>query len=155
MSQPDLLTQLRDARPTAPRELRERVRLVAERAPQPRRRLSWRLGLVVALGAALAIVAAVVATRGGGDRGAATAPTVPESATSRAHGAQDDRAALSNTKALEQAQKLAPTQVQASAPFGARAPAGSAVGVPPSETRLQRYHASLELRVAHAEDVSA
>src|SRR5215216_7243393 len=80
MSQRDLLTQLREARPTAPREVRERVRLVAERAPQPPRRLSWRLGLVVALGAALAIVAAVVATRGG-DRGAAPAPSATESQT--------------------------------------------------------------------------
>src|SRR5215216_2900218 len=67
MSQPDLLTQLREARPVAPTELRERVRLVADRAPQTRRRLTWRLGAVLAFAAALAIVAAVVATRGDDD----------------------------------------------------------------------------------------
>jgi len=145
MSQPDLLTQLRQARPIAPRELRERVRLVAERAPQPRRRLSWRLGAVVALGAALAIVAAVVATRGD-DRGSASAPTpapAPESARSKAYGAPTDSAAAPQAEA-NRLQVLAPTR------------AGKAVGsVAPSATRLQRYRASLELRVAGAADVSA
>lgn len=143
MSQPDLLTQLREARPTAPREVRERVRLVAERAPQPPRRLSWRLGLVVALGAALAIVAAVVATRGG-DRAAAPAPApapLRESLNSKAYGAQNDSTLI------------APRDAQA--PALAPAPAGAAVGVAPSATRLQQYRASLELRVANAADVSA
>jgi hypothetical protein len=147
MSQPDLLSQLREARPTAPRELRERVRLVAERAPRPTRRLSWRLGLVVALGAALAIVAGVVATRGG-DRGAAPV-SVPESATSKAYGATDDRAAATRS-AASGAASIAPPQELA--PLQARLHLGS---IAPSATRLQRYHASLELRVAHAADVSA
>jgi hypothetical protein len=142
MSQPDLLTQLREARPTAPREVRERVRLVAERAPQPRRRLSWRFGLVVALGAALAVLAAVVATRGG-DHSATPTPA-PESAASKAYGAQEDSAARAHAAALEQAQAL-----------DARARVGAAVGVAPNPTRLQRYRASLELRVATAADVSA
>src|SRR4051795_4428485 len=109
MSQPDLMTELREARPTAPREVRDRVRVIAERAPQPPRRLSWRLGLVVALGAALAIVAAVVATRGG-ERGAAPTPAptpvrraapatpvgvpMPEAGTSKGYGAEDDSAAF-------------------------------------------------------------
>ena len=115
MSQPDLLTQLREARPTAPRELRERVRLVAERAPQPPRRLSWRLAAVVAVGAALAIVAAVVAARGG-DRGAAPAP-VPRSATSKAYGAQDVGAAVPPAASSAPLQELAPLQ--------ARPPVGS------------------------------
>ena len=38
MSQPELIAQLREARPAAPPELRERVRLVAAEAPPPRRR---------------------------------------------------------------------------------------------------------------------
>jgi hypothetical protein len=139
MSQPDLLTQLREARPTAPREVRERVRLVAERAPQPPRRLSRRLGLVVALAAALAIVAAVVATRGG-DRAAAPAPA-RESLNAKAYGAENDSA------------PVAPLDAQA--PTFAPARVGAAVGVAPSATRLQRYRASLELRVANAADVSA
>jgi Domain of unknown function (DUF4349) len=63
MSQPDLVTQLREARPTAPPELRERVQLIAARAPRQPRRLSWRLGAVVAFAALLAVAAAVLATR--------------------------------------------------------------------------------------------
>jgi Domain of unknown function (DUF4349) len=148
MSQPDLMTQLREARPTAPREVRERVRVIAERAPQPPRRLSWRLGIIVALGAALAIVAALVATRGGDRDAAPAAAPVPEAATSKPYGAQDDRAALSHVSA-----KAADAQAPVFAPGAALSRA--ALGVAPSATRLQRYHASLELRVAHAEDVSA
>src|SRR4051794_22518976 len=64
MSQPDLAHVLRDARPLAPSELRERVRLVAARAAPPRRRLvTWRRAVLVAVPVAIAVVAGVLATR--------------------------------------------------------------------------------------------
>jgi hypothetical protein len=64
MSQPDLARVLRDARPVAPAELRERVRLVAAQAtPPPRRLVTWRRVLVVAVPVAAAIVAGVLVTR--------------------------------------------------------------------------------------------
>jgi Domain of unknown function (DUF4349) len=64
MSQPELARALRNARPAAPPELRERVRLIAAEAPpQHPRRVTWRRALVVAVPVAAAIAAGVVATR--------------------------------------------------------------------------------------------
>ncbi len=63
MSQRDVLTELQAARVTAPDELRERVRLVAAEATPPRRRITWRRALVVALPVAAAVVAALIVTR--------------------------------------------------------------------------------------------
>jgi hypothetical protein len=64
MSQPELARLLRDARPVAPPELRERVRLVAAQAAPPRRRaVTWRRALVAAVPVAAAIAAGVIATR--------------------------------------------------------------------------------------------
>src|SRR5215218_693660 len=140
MSQLDLRAQLRRARPVAPTELRERVRLVADRAPQPRRRLTWRLGAVLAFAAALAVVAAVVATRGGDDRTAAV-ETPPVADTSIASGRRELGPIASEPATA--APTLAPAVT--AAPRTAVAP-GAAVA--PSTTRLQRYRASLELRVA-------
>jgi len=64
MSQLDLLQELRDARPAAPAEVRERVRLLAAQAP-PQRRVTWRRAAIV-LVPALAVVgaAAIVLPRG-------------------------------------------------------------------------------------------
>src|SRR5438045_760131 len=73
MSQHDLQGELRRARPVAPEELRERVRLIADRAPQTQRRLSWRLGAALAFAAAIAVAAAVVAVRGRDEHPAAEA----------------------------------------------------------------------------------
>ena len=64
MSQPDLARVLRDARPVAPPELRERVRLVAAQSASPRRHLvTWRNALLVAALVAVAAAAGVLATR--------------------------------------------------------------------------------------------
>ena len=67
MSQPELIAVLREARPVAPPELRERVRLIAaEAAVPPRRRVTWRRAAVVLVPVAAAIVAAVVLLPRGG-----------------------------------------------------------------------------------------
>src|SRR6266566_3398627 len=64
MSQLDLARTLRDARPVAPAELRERVRLVAAEASTPRRQLvTWRRALLVAVVIGAAVAAGVIATR--------------------------------------------------------------------------------------------
>ena len=84
MSQRDLIAQLREARPTAPEELRERVRLlVAAQAPPPHRRLTWKRAALVLVPAIAAVVAAVVAIPRGGER--ATVTTV------RGHASVTDR----------------------------------------------------------------
>lgn len=64
MSQRDVLAELRTARVSAPPELRERVRLIAaaDRTP-PRRLVTWRRSLVLAVPVAAAVAAAVVLTR--------------------------------------------------------------------------------------------
>lgn len=130
MSRPDLLNDLREFRPTAPREVRERVRAIAAGEARPqRRRLSWRLGVVVAFAAAIAITAAVLATRkdgGSPSSGAADATLQAEATRDSAGGVQ---------------KSLAPV------PY-AQVPA-------PSSTRAQRYRASLELRVANADEVAS
>jgi len=133
MSRPDLLTELRAARPAAPPELRKRVRALSPAPPVRRRRLSWRLGLVVALAGAIAVVAAVVATRD--ER---TAQPTPELVSG-------------NATAPAQAKGYPGGQRDAAAPFSTT----SKGAVPaPSRDRLQNYRAYLELRVASAADVS-
>src|SRR5262245_33399683 len=129
MSRPDLLNDLRTGRPTAPPELRERVRALAStEARPPRRRGTWRLGVVVALAAAIAITAAVLATRddGGSPSSAADATLQAEATRDSGGGAQ---------------KSLAPT------PTGSTLPA-------PNTARAQRYRASLELRLANADEVA-
>ena len=67
--QPDLLSQLREARPLAPAELREHVRrIAAEAAPAPRRRLTWRRALVIAVPVAAVVAGAAIVLQGGGSR---------------------------------------------------------------------------------------
>lgn len=63
MSQRDLVAELRAARVEAPPEVRERVRLIAAAAPDPRRRLTWRRAFVVAVPVAAAVAASIVFTR--------------------------------------------------------------------------------------------
>jgi hypothetical protein len=63
MSQRDLVAELRAAHVEAPPEVRERVRLVADGAPSPPRRITWRRALVVVVPVAAAIAATVVFTR--------------------------------------------------------------------------------------------
>ncbi|HWB21495.1 MAG TPA: DUF4349 domain-containing protein [Gaiellaceae bacterium] len=123
MSQPELLDRLRDARPTAPDELRERVRLIAVQAPAaPRRRLTWRRSLVVLVPVAAAIVAAAILLPQGTKK--ATSFTPESAAIPRAANAFD---------------KLG------SATAGS-AQIAAAPSIPaPSGSRLQRYAATLDL----------
>jgi hypothetical protein len=133
MSRPDLLNDLRGARPTAPPELREHVRAIAaSEARPPRRRVTWRLGVVVAFAAGLAIAAAVVATRGGGNETAQ--PTADQALNAEA----------------------APPSLGATAPQAKARDSVHGSAIPaPSTTRAQRYRASLELRVANADEVAS
>lgn len=138
MSQPDLLAELRDARPLAPAELREHVRrITAEAAPGPRRQLTWRRGLVLAAAAAVAVAgagAAIVLHGSGGGSQPNAVEIVPPLERTAAHGS-----------------------VAAAAPGAfARAGAGTATALPaPSPNRVQRISTSLELRVANAQAVSS
>jgi uncharacterized protein DUF4349 len=135
MSRPDLLTELRAARPAAPPELREHVLALAPAAPRRRRRLSWRLGIVVAFAAAVAVVAAVLATRDGSDQASvSTKPPTPygESAADARAGRVDKLGAPANAKGL-----------------------GATVVPAPNSGRLQNYRAYLELRVPTAGAVSS
>lgn len=61
MSQRDVVAELHAARVEAPPELRARVRLIAAAAEPPRRRVTWRRALVVAVPVAAALAAGIVA----------------------------------------------------------------------------------------------
>jgi hypothetical protein len=64
MSQRDVVAELRTVQVAAPPELRARVRLIAAGAEPPRRRVTWRRALAVAVPVAAAVAAAAVfATR--------------------------------------------------------------------------------------------
>ncbi len=126
MSQPDLLDSLRDARPAAPQELRERVRLIAAQAPAPRRpRITWRRSLVVLVPVAAAIVAAAVLVPRGGKQATVV------------------REGLEPQKSLVAALPPAASNFSASAGATAHAPSLPT----PSGKRIQSYAASLELRL--------
>jgi uncharacterized protein YcbK (DUF882 family) len=68
MSQRDLVAELRAAHAVAPVEVRERVRAIAARAPEPRKRFTWRRALVIAVPAVAAVAAAVVLVPSHGTR---------------------------------------------------------------------------------------
>jgi hypothetical protein len=139
MSQRDLVAELRAARITAPVEVRERIRAIAATDTTSREpRFTWRRALVVALPVAAAVAAAIVFTR------PANHPT-----------------AVPVERAIaDQAAKLAP-QAHGSAAHtfstqsGTAATPGIAIPVPPSRTRVQRYGATLALRVPTPDGVSA
>jgi hypothetical protein len=141
MSQPDLLTQLRAARPVAPPELREHVRKLAAEAAPPRRqlpRITWRRAFVVAMPVAAAIVAGAVLLAGGSRTTAVPQPIDYESSvTSSSSGASTDAAA-------PPVHGVAPTLQKVT---GATIPG-------PSRSRVQQYTASLGLRLKNADAVS-
>ena len=139
MSQPDLLTQLREARPVAPAELRERVRLIAAQAAPASRgrttgRISWRRAFVVVAPVAAAVIAAA-ALLPVGDRQKTAVQTVPYAADSA--GSAD-----------------AASPTRSSANPGAMEKAAAPAVPAPSSKRVQKYSAALELRVASANAVS-
>lgn len=127
MSSPDPITQLRAAKPAASPELRERVRALAARTPEPRRtpflaRLSLRRTVLVAAPAALALAlgaAGVIGLTRSGEGERAVSPP------------------------LAAAEKGAPTTALRSG----EATADQAATLPPTAGRLQRYDAELRLRV--------
>jgi hypothetical protein len=122
MSQPDLARTLRESRPAAPAELRERVRLIAAQASPPRRQLvTWRRSLVLAVVVGAAVAAGVIATRPSHQT-----TLVERQASPPSHFSATGSAAI---------EKLAPSTAPPAA-----TPA-------PSAKRLQQYTASLELRV--------
>ncbi len=141
MSQPELVAALRAARPSAPPELRERVRMLAVDAADsgsaPRRRLTWRRALVIAVPVAAAVAAAVVLLpRGGTDATAPTPPLVERAAspTTAAAGAAGSGAVKAATADSVGAYRALPA---------------------PSPSRPQKYSAALELRLHDSAAVSA
>lgn len=135
MSQRDLVAELRATRIAAPAEVRERVRLIAAADTSMREpRFTWRRALVVALPVAAAVAATVVVTRPSHQTAAPVVPTTIRSAVAHGSAAVPDSAA-----------KLAPSTGAGSA---------TAIPVPPSRTRVQRYGASLTLRVPTPDGVS-
>jgi hypothetical protein len=143
VSQPELVAALRSGRPSAPPELRERVRMLAADATvPPRRRLTWRRALVIAVPVAAAIAAAaVLLPRGGKESATTTTAAVERAATPKA--VDNGAAAGASTSPLATA--AAPTR--AAEAYGAL-PA-------PSTVRPQRYSATLALRLRDAAAVSA
>ncbi len=139
MSQLDLIAHLRETRPVAPAELRERVRQIAAQAPAPRSRVTWRRALVVLVPvAAAAALAAAFLPRGsneGGNETAAIERSLPHAAKSRTQ-AQDFSLGAPSAKVVA-GSALSPTTP------------------PPSGTRAQRYSATLTLRLPTANAVSA
>jgi hypothetical protein len=138
MSQRDLAAELRAARITAPVEVRERVRAIAATDPTAREpRFTWRRALVVALPVAAAVAATIVFTRPAHHTSAATL-TPPAVERGIAHGAARQKsfgaAGVGTTDS-------------------AGVPAAS-IPVPPSRTRVQRYAATLALRVPTPDGVS-
>lgn len=135
MSRLDLLAELRETRPAAPAELRERVREIAAASPAPRRRprLTWKRGAGVLVPAVLALAAAaVVLGRGGG--------STPQVEHGAARGLAPFRSAPSGSVPQAQvgvADKAAPA------------------AVPPARGRLQDYDATLALRVRGTSALSA
>jgi len=124
MSQRDLARTLRDARPVAPPELRERVRLVAAQAAPPRRQLvTWRNALVVAAVVAAAVVTGVLATR-------------------PAHHVRQQSLA---GEAVQRAAVPGAASARAHTPLAT---------LQPNTKRIQRYSTSLELRVRDAAALS-
>src|SRR5262245_57751221 len=144
MSQLDVIAELRAHRPVAPAELREAVRRLAADAPAPRRRLTWKRALVVAIAVAgLAAVAGVLGTRDGqksaaGDRDAAESQKV-----------------LSTPAARPNAAAGAADQAAPAPKMNSRSTLRSAEVPPPSATNAQRYSATLTLRLKDSAAVSA
>ena len=141
-----LLNEIRAARPVAPAELRERIRLVAAQEPAPEpllarlpRRLDLRRFLLVATPAtlAVAVVAAGVIglTRPDERTDGATAGGGTAAVTSGSAGAEES---------LDSARQSAPSSS-----------AGTDAAIAPSPGRLQRFDAQLDLRVDDLDDLSA
>ena len=115
---------LRTARPVAPPQLRERVRLIAAPEPEPRRVRPWRRGALVLVPVVLGAAVAAGVVVGLRDRNAVPRPVTFANGVAVAGAAPRDQ------------QKTRPTVL------------------PPSTTRLQDYRASLTVQVRDANAVS-
>ena len=132
-SSPDLIQELRASRPSAPLELRARVREIATVRPEPSRRASWRLpvrrGVLVAIPAAAALAFASA-----GVLGLARSDVAPQS------GALFGR---------EQAEKATLESSAAPSTTPAQGTADAA-----TDNRLQRISATLTVEVSDSDAVS-
>ena len=149
MSRPDLIDQLRTARPLAPEEVRELVRqIVVQSEPQkprrqwrPNRKLNWKpvLALVVLVGLAFAAASLIRPIspffgRGAlGPREFAPNPTPQTTTSSSPPVLAASGSAASTAQKAEHAASAVPT---------------------PSLNRVQQITTSLELRVANSGDIS-
>ncbi len=143
MSQPDFAAELRAARPIAPAEVRERVRLIAARSASPQPRITWRRALAVAVPLAAALAVAGLLLPGNGAHNAAET-TVPHNAA----GTTPELAAPAIAR--KASGQLNTAGAAAATPSFAQTDTLPA----PSASRVQRYSASLELRVSGPQAVS-
>jgi hypothetical protein len=135
----DLLSQLREARPIAPAELREHVRRIAEATAAPRkRRATWRRALVVGLPVAAAVAWTAILFPGGESRTVSGPP--PDLAYQ----------APSAPKSPDATAKLGVAGTGSSA----AAPTHQAALPAPAPNRVQRITTSLELRLPNTQAVS-
>jgi len=144
-----LLNEIRTARPVAPADLRERVRLVAAEEPAQGpvharflQRLDLRRFLLVATPATLVVAVAAAGVIG------LTRPDERTDAGSAGRGIPG--AVTSETATPDEA-----TQNLDSAREGAPAPPSGDDALAPSPGRLQRYDAQLDLRVDGLDELSA
>ncbi len=148
MSQLDLLSQLREARPIAPAELREHIRAIAAEATTPKRAVTWRRVLVVAVPLAAAIAGAAILLPGG----SRTASPPPVEAQPYNPTTTTPHAPVSIAAAPPQTTPL-PTTFAVSG-SGASTSAAKAAVPGPSSDRIQRITTALELRVPNTQAVS-
>jgi hypothetical protein len=143
MSRPDLIDQLRTARPLAPEEVRELVRQIAAQATPAKKkrrwwpRITWGRALVFAVPlAAIAVGAAILVPSG-------QKPVSNQAA-----------AGLPPERPFGPPRKAA--HVPAAVSSGSSASSSFAPTTPtPNPNRVQQISTSLELRVANSKDVSA
>jgi hypothetical protein len=147
MSQLDLIAQLRQARPLAPTELREHIHAItAEAAMPPRRRVTWRRALVVAVPLAAAVAGAAILLPGGGRKAeplaVATVPgKLPPLTLHRPPSVASSPAQKAIAPSTFASSGAATGDLRASVP-GAR------------PNRIQRITTALELRVPDTQAVS-
>jgi hypothetical protein len=152
MSQLDLIAQLRENRPVAPRELREHIRQLAAGAPAPKRRVTWRRALVVAVPIAAAAVVAGAFLPGSGERQAAVTadPRGSRQFAPPAVGGLANAGRAPSMEALEDSRAAATPKAAAGTDSALQA-----TTPPPSSTNAQRYSATLRLRLPNANAISA
>jgi Domain of unknown function (DUF4349) len=135
--------ELRAARPAAPAALRERVRTIAAEEPQREsflQRLSLRRFVLVATPATV-VVALIAAGVIGLSRGSDDSATFAE-------GGGSEAAATTSPDAVTSSREAAPLQEDSAAP-------PSAGALPPTQGRLQRYDAQLQLQVDGVDELSS